>query len=63
MYVTLRRYPKIGAGKEAIEQSVKDELLSELQKQQGFEGYCTFWDEEGAGVYIGVQTGPIPLGS
>ena len=40
--------------KEAIEQSVKDELLPELQKQQGFEGYCTFWDEEDAGVSVSV---------
>ena len=36
MYVNLRRYPKIGAGKEAIEQSVENELLPELQKQDGF---------------------------
>ena len=54
MYVNLRRYPKIGAGKEAIEQSVKDELLPELQKQDGFIGYCTFWDEEDAGVSVSV---------
>src|SRR5918997_5850522 len=54
MYVNLRRYPKIGAGKETIEQSVKDELLPELQKQDGFIGYCTFWDEEGAGVSVSV---------
>ena len=54
MYVNLRRYPKIGAGKEAVERSVKDELLPELQKQQGFEGYCTFWDEEDAGVSVSV---------
>jgi hypothetical protein len=54
MYVNLRRYPKIGAGKEAIEQSVENELLPELQKQDGFRGYCAFWDEEGAGVSVSV---------
>ena len=32
MYLNLRRYPKIGVSKEAIEQSVKNELLPELQK-------------------------------
>ena len=54
MYVNLRRYPKVGVGKEAIEQSVKDELLPELQRQEGFKGYCAFWDEEGAGVSVSV---------
>ena len=54
MYVNLRRYPKVGASKEAIERSVRDELLPELRKQQGFEGYCAFWDEEGAGVSVSV---------
>ena len=54
MYMNLRRYPKIGAGKEAIEQSVKDELLPELQKQDGFRGYCAFWDEEDAGVSVSL---------
>ncbi len=54
MYVNLRRYAKIGVGREAIEQSVKDELLPELQKQQGFRGYLAFWDEEGAGVSVSV---------
>ena len=54
MYMNLRRYPKIGAGKEAIEQSVKDELLPELQKQDGFGGYCAFWDEEDAGVSVSL---------
>ena len=54
MYVNLRRYPKIGAGKATIEQSVKDELLPELQKQPGFKGYCAFWDEGDAGVSVSV---------
>jgi hypothetical protein len=54
MYVNLRRYPKIGAGKEAIEQSVENELLPELRRQEGFRGYCAFWDEEGAGVSVSV---------
>ena len=54
MYVNLRRYPKVGASKEAIERSVRDELLPELRKQQGFEGYCAFWDEEGAEVSVSV---------
>jgi hypothetical protein len=54
MYVNLRRYHRIWVGKEAVEQSVKDELLPELQKQQGFEGYCAFWDEGGAGVSVSV---------
>ena len=42
MYVNLRRYPGIGVGKEIIERSVEDELLPELQKQEGFRGYCAF---------------------
>jgi heme-degrading monooxygenase HmoA len=54
MYLNLRRYPKIGVTKEAIEQSVKNELLPELQKQEGFKGYCAFWDEEGAGVSVSI---------
>jgi heme-degrading monooxygenase HmoA len=54
MYVNLRRYPKITAGKEAIERSVRDELLPQLQGQEGFRGYCAFWDEAGAGVSVSV---------
>lgn len=54
MYVNLRRYPKIAASKETIERSVQDELLPELRKDQGFKGYCAFWDEEGAGVSFSV---------
>ena len=54
MYVNLRRYPKIGAGREAIEQSVENELLPELRRQEGFRGYCAFWDEEGAGVSVSI---------
>ena len=54
MYVNLRRYPKIGAGKEAIEQSVENELLPELRRREGFRGYCAFWDEEGAGVSVSI---------
>lgn len=54
MYVNLRRYPRVAAGKEAIERSVQEELLPELRKQQGFKGYCAFWDEEGAGVSLSV---------
>jgi len=52
MYVNLRRYPKIAASKEAIERSVRDELLPELRRQGGFEGYCAFWDEDGAGISV-----------
>jgi hypothetical protein len=54
MYVNLRRYPKIGVGRETVEQSVRDELLPELRRQEGFGGYCAFWDEEGAGVSVSV---------
>ena len=54
MYVNLRRYPKIAASKETIERSVQDELLPELRKDEGFKGYCAFWDEEGAGVSVSV---------
>ena len=54
MYVNLRRYPEVGAGKEAIEQSVENELLPELQRQEGFRGYCAFWDEEDAGVSVSI---------
>jgi hypothetical protein len=50
MYLNLRRSTKIGVDREAITQSVKNELLPEMQKQEGFKGYCAFWDEEGAGV-------------
>ncbi len=52
MYVNLRRYPKIMAGKDVIERSVRDELLPQLQKHHGFKGYCAFWDEDGAGVSV-----------
>jgi hypothetical protein len=54
MYVTLRRYPRIGVDRKAVERSVEDELLPELQRRPGFRGYCAFWDEEGAGVSVGV---------
>ncbi len=54
MYVNLRRYPKIAASKDVIEQSVRDELLPQLQDQDGFEGYCAFWDEDGAGVSVSI---------
>ncbi|MBR0667331.1 hypothetical protein GXW71_23440 [Roseomonas hellenica] len=54
MYVNLRRYPRIGAGKDAIEHSARNELLPELQKEPGFKGYCAFWDEGGAGVSVSI---------
>jgi hypothetical protein len=54
MYVNLRRYPKVTAGRDAIERSVQDELLPQLQGQEGFKGYCAFWDEAGAGVSVSV---------
>lgn len=54
MYVNLRRYPRIGADRAAIEQSVRQELLPELQRQSGFKGYCAFWDEGGAGVSASI---------
>jgi hypothetical protein len=54
MYVNLRRYPKVAASKEAIQQSVEGELLPELRKDPGFKGYCAFWDEEEAGVSVSV---------
>src|ERR687883_612156 len=54
MYLNLRRYPKIGVGKDVIEQSVESELLPELQEQAGFKGYCAFWDEEGAGASVSL---------
>jgi hypothetical protein len=54
MYVNLRRYPKIAPNRDAIEGSVRNELLPELQKQEGFKGYWAFWDEEGAGVSASV---------
>jgi hypothetical protein len=52
MYLNLRRYPKVGVSQDAVEQSVKNELLPALQKEAGFKGYCAFWDEEGAGVSV-----------
>jgi len=54
MYVNLRRYSKIAASKDVIERSVRDELLPRLQEQEGFKGYCAFWDEDGAGVSLSV---------
>ena len=54
MYLNLRRYPGVGVAREAVERSVEDELLPELQRQEGFRGYCAFWDEEGAGVSVSV---------
>ena len=54
MYVNLRRYPRIGVAREAVERSVEDEFLPELERQPGFRGYLAFWDEEGAGVGVGV---------
>ena len=54
MYLNLRRYPRIGVSKDAIERSVETELLPDLQKQRGFKGYCAFWDEDGAGVSASI---------
>jgi len=54
MYLNLRRYSRIGASRDTIERSVGTELLPELQKQAGFEGYCAFWDEDGAGVSVSL---------
>ena len=39
MYGNLRRYPKTAARKDAIERSVRDELLPHLQHQEVFKGY------------------------
>jgi hypothetical protein len=58
MYLNLRRYSKIGVNKEVIEQSVKNELLPELQKQKGFKSYCALWDKEGAGVSVSIFEDP-----
>jgi len=54
MYVNLRRYPRISASQDTIERSVRDELLPELRKRDGFKAYCAFWDEGGAGVSVSV---------
>lgn len=54
MYVNLRRYPKISASKDTIERSVREDLLPELRRRDGFKGYCAFWDEDGAGVSVTV---------
>lgn len=58
MYLNLRRYPRIGAAREVIEQSVRTELLPELRRQAGFKGYCAFWDEQGAGVSVSLFEDP-----
>lgn len=58
MYVNIRCYPSAGVAREAIEQSVKDELLPEFQKQRGFKGYCAFWSDEGSGVSVSVFDDP-----
>lgn len=52
MYVNLRRYPKITAAKDTIDRSVREELLPELRRREGFKGYCAFWDQDGAGVSV-----------
>lgn len=57
MHMNLRRYPRIAAGKEAVERSVEAELLPDLRKEPGFKGYCAFWDEEGAGVSVSLFDG------
>src|SRR5690349_8892878 len=54
MYLNLRRYPRIGVSKDAIERSVETELLPDLQKQKGFKGYCALWDQDGAGVSVSL---------
>jgi len=54
MYLNLRRYPRIGVSKDAIERSVETELLPELQKEKGFKGYWALWDQDGAGVSVSL---------
>lgn len=54
MYVNLRRYAKVAADKDAIHRSVQDELLPQLKAQEGFKGYCAFWEDGGAGVSVSV---------
>ena len=54
MYVNMRRYPKVSADKDGIDRSVRDELLPELRRRDGFKGYCAFWDRDGAGVSVSV---------
>ena len=54
MYLNLRRYPRIGVGRDVVERSVQEELLPELRRQAGFGGYCAFWDEAGAGVSVSL---------
>src|SRR3954467_15980489 len=54
MYVNLRRYPRIGVSKETVGLSASNELVPELQKQQGYRGYYAFWDDDGAGVSVSI---------
>jgi hypothetical protein len=54
MYVNLRRYPRIGVTRDTVELSVSNELVPELQKQQGYRGYYAFWDDDGAGVSVSI---------
>jgi len=48
MYLNVRRYRGVAGDKTLIEQSVRSELLPELERH-GCEGYLAFWTEDGAG--------------
>lgn len=52
MHMNLRRYPTVGVTRSTIEQAVENELLPLLKADPGFEAYCAFWDDAGAGVSI-----------
>ena len=55
MYVTLRRYPEVGARMyEIIARRVEEGLVPTLKAQPGFRCYCAFVSEDGDGVSVTV---------
>ncbi len=55
MYVTLRRYPEVGARMyEIIARRVEEGLVPTLKAQPGFQCYCAFVSEDGDGVSVTV---------
>ncbi len=54
MHVTLRRYGRVGAPREAIVDAVDRGLVPLMKRLGGFRGYCAFWSEEGHAVGMSV---------
>jgi hypothetical protein len=54
MYVTLRRYTRLGTPREAILYAAEQELVPLLKRLDGFRGYCAFWSDEGYAVGMSI---------